>query len=176
MTSLPNDRDEVPPHSVYALALLFSIYALNYLDRTLIFILFPPIKRELALSDFQMALLGSTSFVIFYTALGIPFGRLADRVVRRDLIAAGLALWSVFSGATGFMTSFAGIFACRVLVGVGEATLGPAALSLLSDYFPRRMRATVGAIYSAGIPLGSGTALFVGGLIAQRYGWRWAFY
>lgn len=161
---------------VYALSVLFLVYALNYLDRTLIFILFPPIKKEMHLSDLQMALLGSTSFVIFYTLLGIPFGRLADRVVRRNLIAAGLTLWTLCSGATGFMVGFAGIFTCRVLVGVGEATLGPAALSLLSDYFPPRRRATVQAIYSAGIPLGSGAALFLGGLIAQRWGWRWAFY
>lgn len=162
--------------SYVALGLLFVIYALNYLDRSLIFILFPPIKKEFALNDFQMALLGSTAFVIFYTLLGIPCGRLADRVVRKNMIAAGLLIWSVFSGLTGFASGFLTLFLCRVLVGVGESTLGPAALSLLGDYFPPRMRGTASALYSAGIPLGAGLALFLGGVIGQAHGWRFAFY
>ncbi len=171
-----HEPDAVPAYSWYALGVLTLVYVLNFLDRSLIYILFTPIKRELALSDFQLALLGSTSFVIFYTLLGIPFGRLADRVNRKLLIAAGLAVWSLFSGLTGFADGFWQIFFCRVMVGVGEATLGPAALSLLSDYFPQRLRATVGAIYSSGIAAGGGIAFFLGGWIAGTYGWRWAFY
>ena len=160
----------------YALALLTLVYVLNFLDRTLIYILFVPIKKEMAFSDLQLALLGSTSFVIFYTSLGIPFGRLADRVVRKNMIAGGLAVWSLFSGLTGFAKGFWAMFLCRLMVGVGEATLGPAALSLLSDYFPPRMRATVQGIYSSGIAVGSGLAFFLGGWLGQNYGWRWAFY
>ena len=160
----------------YALGLLTLVYVLNFLDRTLIYILFTPIKKEMAFSDLQLALLGSTSFVIFYTALGIPFGRLADRVVRKNMIAGGLAVWSLFSGLTGFARGFWAMFFCRLMVGVGEATLGPAALSLLSDYFPPRMRATVQGIYSSGIAVGSGLAFFLGGWLGQYYGWRWAFY
>lgn len=160
----------------YALGLLTLVYVLNFLDRTLIYILFTPIKKEMAFSDLQLALLGSTSFVIFYTALGIPFGRLADRVVRKNMIAGGLAVWSLFSGLTGFAKGFWAMFFCRLMVGVGEATLGPAALSLLSDYFPPRMRATVQGIYSSGIAVGSGLAFFLGGWLGQNYGWRWAFY
>ncbi len=168
--------ENIANYSWYVLGLLTLVYSLNFLDRTLIYILFTPIKKELALSDLQLALLGSTSFVIFYTLLGIPFGRLADRTIRKNLIAIGLAIWSLFSGLTGYAESFWGIFLCRVMVGVGEATLGPAALSLLSDYFPVRMRATVQAIYSAGIPLGGGVAFFLGGWIGDSLGWRWAFY
>jgi MFS family permease len=160
----------------YALGLLTLVYVLNFLDRTLIYILFTPIKKEMAFSDLQLALLGTTSFVIFYTALGIPFGRLADRVVRKNMIAGGLAVWSLFSGLTGFAKGFWSMFFCRLMVGVGEATLGPAALSLLSDYFPPRMRATVQGIYSSGIAVGSGLAFFLGGWLGQNYGWRWAFY
>jgi len=160
----------------YALGLLTLVYVLNFLDRSLIYILFTPIKKEMAFSDLQLALLGTTSFVIFYTALGIPFGRLADRVVRKNMIAYGLAVWSVFSGLTGFAKGFWSLFFCRVMVGVGEATLGPAALSLLSDYFPPRRRATVQAIYSSGIAIGAGLAFFLGGWIGQHFGWRWAFY
>src|SRR5215208_8123849 len=130
----------------------------------------------MAFSDLQLALLGTTSFVIFYTLLGIPFGRLADRSSRTKIIAIGLAVWSLFSGLTGFAHSFWTIFFCRVMVGVGEATLGPAALSLLSDYFPTRMRATVQSIYSSGIAIGGGLAFFLGGQIGAAYGWRWGFY
>ena len=160
----------------YALALLTVVYVFNFLDRTLIYILFTPIKKEMAFSDLQLALLGTTSFVIFYTALGIPFGRMADRAVRKNMIAGGLAVWSIFSGLTGFAKGFWALFFCRVMVGVGEATLGPAALSLLSDYFPPIKRATVQAIYSSGIAVGAGLAFFLGGWIGQHFGWRWAFY
>lgn len=160
----------------YALAVLTAVYVLNFLDRTLIYILFTPIKKEMAFTDLQLALLGTTSFVIFYTLLGIPFGRLADRTVRKNLIGIGLAIWSLFSGLTGFAHGFWSLFFCRVMVGVGEATLGPAALSLLSDYFPPRMRATVQSVYSSGIAIGGGLAFFLGGLIGQKYGWRQAFY
>lgn len=168
--------DRVPAYSWYALAVLTIVYVLNFLDRTLIYILFTPIKKEMAFTDLQLALLGSTSFVIFYTLLGIPFGRLADRTTRKYLIAGGLAVWSLFSGLTGFAKGFWTMFFCRLMVGVGEATLGPAALSLLSDYFPPRMRATVQGVYSSGIAIGSGLAFFLGGWIGQNYGWRWAFY
>jgi MFS family permease len=172
----PITADRVPAYSWFALGVLTLVYVLNFLDRTLIYILFTPIKKEMAFSDLQLALLGTTSFVIFYTLLGIPFGRLADRVVRKNMIAGGLAVWSLFSGLTGFAKGFWAMFFCRLMVGVGEATLGPAALSLLSDYFPPRMRATVQGVYSSGIAIGSGLAFFLGGWIGQSYGWRWAFY
>src|ERR1700750_1386769 len=172
----PSDAGRIPAHSWYALGVLTIVYVLNFLDRVLVYILFPPIKAEMKFTDLQLALLGTTSFVIFYTLLGIPFGRMADRVKRKWLIAAGLAVWSLFSGLRGFAGSFWTLFLCRVMVGVGEAPLGPAALSLLSDYFPPRMRATVQSIYSAGISIGGRLAFFLGGQIGAAYGWRWAFY
>jgi MFS family permease len=168
--------ERVPSYSWYVLAVLTAVYVLNFLDRTLIYILFTPIKKEMAFTDLQLALLGTTSFVILYTLLGVPFGFLADRVSRKNLIAAGLAIWSLFSGLTGFADSFWTIFLCRVMVGFGEATLGPAALSLLSDYFPTRMRATVQSVYSSGIAIGGGLAFLLGGWIGQDIGWRQAFY
>ena len=168
--------EQIRPYAWYALLLLTLVYVMNFLDRTTIYILLTPIKKEMGFSDFQLAVLGSTAFTIFYTVLGIPFGRLADRTVRKNMIAVGLALWSLFAGLTGFATGFWSMFFCRLMVGVGEATLGPAALSLLSDYFPVRMRATVQAVYSSGIAIGGGIAFFLGGWIGQTYGWRWAFY
>lgn len=176
MTDTAPPAQRVPAYSWYALAILTAVYVLNFLDRTLIYILFTPIKKEMAFSDLQLALLGTTSFVIFYTLLGIPFGWLADRFERKYLIAGGLAVWSLFSGLTGFAHDFWTLFLCRVMVGVGEATLGPAALSLLSDYFPPRVRATVQSVYSSGIAIGGGLAFFLGGWIGQGLGWRWAFY
>lgn len=172
----PVRSESVAGYSWYALAILTAVYILNFLDRTLIYILFTPIKKEMAFSDLQLALLGTTSFVIFYTLLGIPFGRLADKTDRKNLIAAGLAVWSIFSGLTGFAHGFWAMFFCRVMVGVGEATLCPAALSLVSDYFPPRMRATAQSVYASGIAIGGGLAFFLGGWIGQFYGWRPAFY
>jgi MFS family permease len=175
-----NFQTDSPPKATsyawYALVLLTLVYTLNFLDRQIIYILFQPIKQEMALSDTQLALLGTTSFVIFYTLLGIPFGWLADRGTRKILIGVGLLVWSLFSGLTGFATDFWTLFFCRLMVGVGEATLGPAAISLLSDYFPPTKRATVTSIYSMGIAVGAGLAAFLGGWIGLNYGWRWAFY
>ena len=166
--------EKTPLYAWYALALLMVVYILNFLDRTIIYILFPLIKREMEFSDTQLALLGTTSFVIFYTLLGIPFGRMADRGSRTKIIAIGVVVWSLFSGLTAFANDFWSIFFCRVMVGVGEATLGPAAISLLSDFFPPIKRATVTSIYSMGIAIGAGLAALLGGSLSQ-YGWRTAF-
>jgi MFS family permease len=176
MSEIAPPAERVPSYSWYALAVLTTVYVLNFLDRSLIYILFAPIKAEMKFTDLQLAVLGTTSFVIFYTLLGIPFGALADRVERKNLIAAGLAVWSLFSGLTAFAHSFWSMFFCRLMVGVGEATLGPAALSLLSDYFPPRMRATVQSVYSTGIAIGGGLASLLGGWIGQEYGWRNVFF
>lgn len=176
MQNLPENELKATGYAWYALALLTFVYVLNFLDRVIILYLFPLIKTEYQFSDLELSLLGTTAFVIFYTALGIPFGRIADKGSRTKLIAIGLAIWSLFTGLTGFAWDFWSLFFCRLMVGVGEATLGPAAISLLSDYFPPTKRATVTSIYSMGIALGAGFAAFFGGLIGQTYGWRTAFY
>ena len=171
---MDQSAEKTPLYAWYALGLLMVVYILNFLDRTIIYILFPLIKKEMDFSDTQLALLGTSSFVIFYTLMGIPFGRLADRGSRTKIIAIGVAVWSLFSGLTAFANDFWTIFFCRVMVGVGEATLGPAAISLLSDYFPPIKRATVTSIYSMGIAIGAGLAALLGGSLSQ-YGWRTAF-
>lgn len=172
---MTNQTEKTPAYSYYALALLMFVYVMNFLDRQIIYILFPLIKKEMAFSDLQLALLGGTSFVIFYTLLGIPFGRIADKSSRTKLIAIGLAIWSLFSGLTGFAEGFWSLFFCRLMIGVGEATLGPAAISLLADFFPPARRATVTSIYSMGIAVGAGLAAIFGGYLSQ-IGWREAFY
>jgi MFS family permease len=166
--------EKTPAYAYYALALLMVVYILNFLDRTIIYILFPLIKKEMEFSDTQLALLGTTSFVIFYTLLGIPFGRLADKGSRTRIIAIGVIVWSLFSALTAYANGFWTLFFCRVMVGVGEATLGPAAISLLSDYFPPIKRATVTSVYSMGIAIGAGSAALLGGSLSQ-FGWRTAF-
>lgn len=172
---MESQTEKTPAYSYYALALLTFVYVMNFLDRQIIYILFPLMKKEMAFTDTQLALLGGTSFAIFYTLLGIPFGRLADKHSRTKLIAIGLAIWSLFSGLTGFADGFWTLFACRVMVGVGEATLGPAAISLLADYFPPAKRATVSSVYSMGIAVGAGFAALAGGYLSQ-FGWREAFF
>lgn len=169
-------KDKISFYAWYALALLTLIYVMNFIDRVLIYLLFAPIKHDMQFTDLQLALLGSTSFVIFYTLLGIPFGRFADKHSRKKLIAFGLAVWSVFSGLSGFATGFWTLFACRMMVGIGEASLGPAAMSLLSDYFPAKIRATVQAVFSSAIAIGTGISFFFGGWISNMFGWRYAFY
>ena len=167
--------DRPSPVAWLGLGVLFLVYTLNFLDRSLVYILFRPIKAEFSFSDLELGLLGSTAFVLFYTILGVPFGRLADRVSRTRLIAGGLLVWSLASSCTGLATSFTGLLVCRLLVGVGEATLGPAAYSLLADWFPSRWRGTAAALFCAGIPLGGGLAMAAGGAIADTWGWRAAF-
>src|SRR5260221_5523247 len=93
---------KVPAYSWYALAVLTLVYVLNFLDRTLIYILFTPIKKEMAFTDLQLGILGASSFAVFYTLLEVPFGRLADRVVRKNMLSGGLAILSLFSVLTGF--------------------------------------------------------------------------
>lgn len=169
------ENNSASGYAWYALALLMFVYVMNFLDRQIIYILFPAIKQDMQFSDLQLSLLGTSAFAIFYTFLGIPFGRMADKGSRVKLIAVGLLIWSLFSGLTGFATGFWSIFFCRVMVGVGEATLGPAAISLLADYFPPSKRATVTSIYSMGIAIGAGFAAIFGGFLAV-YGWRTAFF
>jgi MFS family permease len=161
--------------SYYALSLLTFVYVLNFLDRQIIYILFPSIKADLAFSDFQLAMLGGTSFAIFNTILGVPFGKIADKHSRTKLIAFGLVVWSLFTGLTGFSNGFWAIFFCRVMVGIGEATLGPAAISLLADYFPPTKHATVSSIYAMGIVIGAALAAMLGGALSPL-GWRSAFF
>src|SRR5437868_14088662 len=97
---MADETQKTPAYSWYALSLLMIIYVLNFLDRTIIYILFPLIKKEMAFSDTQLALLGTTSFVIFYTVLGILFGRIADRGSRTRLIAVGVIIWCILPRLT----------------------------------------------------------------------------
>jgi len=150
----------------YVVFVLMLAYTLSFIDRQILSLLVQPIKAELQISDTQVGLLQGFAFALFYTVLGLPMGRLVDRYNRRNLIAAGVFLWSLMTAAAGGARSFGSLFAARMGVGVGEATLSPAALSLITDYFRRSRLATALSIYSLGIFIGAGTAFMVGGALA----------
>jgi MFS family permease len=158
-----------PAYAWYVLAILFLVYVLNFVDRQIISILAEDIKRDLHLEDGDLGFLYGTAFGVFYSLFGIPLGRLADNWHRVRLMTAGLALWSTMTAVSGFSRSGGMLAAARVGVGVGEATASPSAYSLISDWFPRRLRATALAIYSAGLYVGGGLSLGIGGLIVKRW-------
>lgn len=155
--------------------MLLLVYAFNFIDRIMLGILVPPIKHEFALTDTELGLLGGTAFALFYTALGIPIGWLADRLNRVWIVTIALAIWSAFTAACGAAQNFAQLFAARLGVGIGEAGGVAPAYALISDFFPPASRGRALAVYSFGIPLGSAAGILFGGLIAARVNWRAAF-
>ena len=122
--------------SWYGVFVLTAIYVLSFIDRTILSLLVGPIRADLGLSDTEISLLHGFAFAIFYTTLGIPIALLADRLNRRNIIAIGVAFWSLATAACAFARSFSHLFVARICVGVGEAALSPAAYSLLADSFP----------------------------------------
>jgi MFS family permease len=156
-----------PTRAWYATVILMLIYASNFVDRQIIALLVQPIRRDLHISDTGISLLHGFAFVLFYTLLGLPFGRLADRVNRRTMVAAGTATWSIATALCGGAGTFATLFLARIGVGVGEATLSPAAYSMLTDSFPRQKLGRALSIYHVGVTLGQGLALLVGGTIIK---------
>lgn len=161
----------------YVVAVLTLANVSGFVDRQILSLLVEPIKRDLAVSDTQVSLLMGLSFAVFYSVLGIPIGRLADRSSRRAIVAVGAALWSLMTALSGLARSFGQLFVMRIGVGVGEATLGPSAVSLIADAFPRERRGTAMSVYMLGTFLGSGIAYALGAwvvaLMADQSAWQW---
>lgn len=153
----------------YVLALLMVIYAFNFLDRQVVTIVAPYLKADMGVSDAQIGLLFGTAFALFYAVFGLPLARLADGWNRVRTISLGLTFWSAMTAISGSASNFAQLGAARVGVGIGEASASPASYSLLQDYFPKAMRATVLALYSAGIYIGAGAALIFGGEVIKYW-------
>ncbi|MBX9813866.1 MAG: MFS transporter [Proteobacteria bacterium SG_bin5] len=163
------DDARTPGYAWYGLGILVLVYILNFVDRQLLSILAEDIKRDLGMRDEDLGFLYGTAFGVFYALFGIPLGRLADQWHRVRLLASGLALWSAMTMVSGVSRGGAMLAAARVGVGVGEASAAPSAYSLISDWFPKRLRATALAIYSAGLYIGGGVSLGIGALIVQRW-------
>lgn len=151
----------------YVAGVLSLAYCFSFIDRQILNLLVVPIQDDLGISDTQMSLLQGFAFAIFYTTLGVPFGWVADRWNRRNLIIAGVTVWCFMTVACGFATSYGELFLARVGVGIGEAVLTPAAMSLLTDYFPRDRLARAVGLFSAGSSIGATLAYLGGGAIVQ---------
>ena len=154
-----------------AVLVLMVAYIFSYIDRQILAMLVGPIKADLGVTDFELSLLNGLAFAVCFTVLGIwPVGQWADRGNRRNLAAAGVFLWSLMTAVCGRVTSYAGLFVARVGVGVGEATLAPAAYSMIADYVPPARRGRALGLFSMGIYFGIGVAIMVTGLVVQAVG------
>ncbi|MGF6597699.1 putative MFS family arabinose efflux permease [Paraburkholderia sp. GAS448] len=158
------------------LLILVLIYASSFIDRIMIAVVGQAVKLEMNLSDLQLGLLGGLAFSIFYSLLGLPIARLAERFNRVALIALSIAAWSVMTALCGTAGSYWQLLLYRLGVGIGEAGSTPTAHSLISDEFGPRRRASALAIYAFGPPIGVLAGALGGGWIVQHMGWRPAFF
>lgn len=160
---------EIQPYAWYLLGVLVLVYIFNFVDRQLLTILAPELKRDLGISDSDFGFLYGTAFGVFYALFGIPLGKLADRWLRVKILALGLALWSLMTALSGLSRNFGELALARVGVGIGEATLTPCTYSLVSDYFPPHRRATALGLYSTGLYLGTGISLYLGSTVVVEW-------
>jgi len=156
-------------YAFYALSVLVVVTFLNYADRSIFGILAENIKSDLHLQDSQLGFLFGTAFAVLFALVGIPIGRVSDRVRRTTLLACGLTVWAAMTAASALASTFLLLAIVRVGVGFGEACANPCSHSLVSDYFPRRWRATALAICLMGTYVGTGGALLIGGYILEKW-------
>ena len=149
----------------YVVFILLIAQLFSFLDRMIMGLLVGPIRESFAISDTQYSLLAGLAFSLFYAVMGLPLARIADLGNRRNLISAGIAVWSFMTALCGLAHGYWTLFAARVGVGVGEAALGPAAYSMITDYFPKSLLGRALSVYMIGVTLGSGLAYMVGGAI-----------
>jgi MFS family permease len=162
-------------YRIWLVGVLLLVNALNFADRAVLSVLAQSIKEDLQLTDAQLGILHGLGFAILYSVLGLPLGWLAERVSRKGLIAACVALWSLMTAACGYAAGFGSLLLGRIGVGVGEAGFQPSAYSLLADHFKANRRASIIAIVMLGSPLGFLIGQSVGGWVASQWSWRVAF-
>lgn len=160
----------------YVMGLLLAIYIVNFIDRQVVNILAEPIKHDLGLADWQLGLMGGLAFAVLYTILGIPVALLAERKDRSVIITVAIAVWSACTAMSGMAQNFVQLVLARIGVGIGEAGCTPPAHSLIIDYAPKEKRGSALALYGMGAPLGGLLGMAFGGLVADAYGWRAAFF
>jgi MFS family permease len=149
----------------YVLTIFFFAAVLSYTDRLILNTLVEPIRRDLGITDTQISLLQGAAFAIIYAFIGLPMGRFADSHNRRNVVVSGVVLWSFATAACGFAGSFAHFFIARMFVGLGEAALAPAVMSMIPDYFPAQRRGTAIGVFLTGMAIGGGFAAGTGGLL-----------
>jgi len=174
MTNTPANAATTKAYRRYLFTLLFLLYLFDYMDRMVIVSLFPYLKADWGLSDTQCGLLVSTvywSILVF----SFPVSILVDRWSRKKSIGLMAALWSLATLACAFTRNFSHLFAARTAIGVGEAGYAPGGTAMLSAVFPKQQRARVLGFWNASIPLGSALGIAIGGLVAEHFGWRYAF-
>lgn len=161
------DRDPWPDPVVawFGVGMLMLATILSLVDRQVLSLLVEPMSRSLGLSDVQIAMLQGPAFMVSYALLGLPLGWLADRTHRIRLVASGVAMWSVACASCGLMQTFESLAIARMLVGVGEATLGPACISLIADYFSPTRRPLAMSIQTSASSAGIGLAMLAGGSV-----------
>lgn len=161
---MPEQKSQInSAYAWYVVIILLLCQALSYVDRQILSLMVAPIRKDLDLTDTEISLLQGFAFVIFYTFLGVPLGWIADRRSRKNLIGTGLGIWGAATALCGLARTFWQLFGGRVLVGVGEATLTPAAYSIIADYFTQEKRARALSLYSTGVSVGAGLAAILGG-------------
>jgi MFS family permease len=151
----------------YVVFVLMICFTLSFIDRQILGLLVGPIKRDLGVSDTRIGVLQGLAFALFYTFMGLPVGWLVDRYSRRTIIVAGVVFWSAMTALCAVAGNYWSLFAARTGVGVGEATLGPSAMSLTTDYFPKQKLGAALSVYAMGIFIGTGLAMIVGGAVTQ---------
>ncbi len=158
-----------------ALAILFSMNLLNYVDRYSFVAAGTHIMDEFKIDDTRFGWVGA-SFMIVYTLISPLMGWLGDRYNRKVLLAGGVGLWSLATVGTAFSTDYSHMFFWRALLGIGEASYGIIAPTLISDLFPVKQRGRAMAVYYLALPVGTALGYMLGGSIADALGWRAVFY
>ncbi len=169
-----NNNQTTEKQAWFALAVLFGINTLNFFDRQIAAAVAPLMIAEFKMSDSDYGDI-TTAFILIYAAVGVPLGRWSDRGNRPRILGVGVAVWSLFTAASGWARGYWSLFAVRMGVGVGEASCAPAGNSLIGDMFPVNKRARAMAIFMLGLPIGIFLSNMFGGRIGQAYGWRRAF-
>ena len=164
------------PALAWTLGFLTLISMFNFLDRSLLGLVLPLIKADLALSDTALGLISGLAFALFNSLLGVPIASVADRSNRRNIIAVGFAFWSVMTAITGWVSSGWQLAACRFLMGAGEASGSAPSQAIIAARFPEVKRPFAIAIFTASTAISSLLLMPAAGWIASAYGWRAAFH
>jgi len=154
-----------PWRAWWAVAIFCAAGILSFTDRQILSLLVDPLRAELRISDVQVSLLQGLAFSIIYSLAGLPLGRMADTLPRRAVMICGVVIWTLATVGCGLANSFSGLFAARLVVGVGEAALAPAAMAIIADIFPLHRRGTAIGLFLMGMMVGQGIALGIGGTL-----------